>query len=188
MNTILQDVPGQEFLWTNEMEAAEPQSGELKIVGLDTARAPVTMVRCYGDMESAPTPFDSASFGSLLEFRDYWDSHLADSSHLIVVPQSAQDPIGIKAWLFGKGVFTEKYPFLDYRSHIGLDFQNHGMAVEFERPYVLTLYASYRRRAGRVARNLWAKLFEAHYLLSDIRHEVHRLCAALEDDLEEIPS
>ena len=179
MNTILQDVPGQEFLW--------PQSGELQIVGLDTSRAPVTMVLCYSNMESTPIPHHSASFGSLLEFKDYWDSHLADSGQTIAIPQSENDPLGVKAWLIGKRVFTEKYRFLGYRSHIGLDFQNHGLAAEFERAYVLALYASYRRRAGRVVRDLWAKLFEAHYLLGDIRHEVHRLCAALEDDLEEVP-
>jgi hypothetical protein len=188
MNIVLNDGPGQEFLWTKEMEAAEPLLSELNIVGIDTSRAPVTMVRCSGDMESAPMPFDSASFGSLAEFRDHWDSHLAGSGQTIAVPQSDDDPLGVKAWLFGKGVVTENYPFLGYRSHIGLDFQNHGMATEFERPYVLALYASYRRRAGRVARDLWAKLFETHYLLEDIRHEVHRLCAALEDDdVEEIP-
>ncbi len=160
----------------------------ISVIGLDTSLAPVRMI-CSGLEESLPIPIDEGSFNSLRDFCDYWNLNLTGRGLHIAVPAHGPDPLGIRTWLEAMGEPLEKYDLTGYRFHIRLDFKNLGLEVHFERAYVLALYALYKHRAAWVVRDVWAKLFEAYYLLDDLRREMHRLSMAFPEppNPDEIP-
>lgn len=155
------------------------------IIGLDTSRVPVRMVVTTldeGTETTAPLPTDEETFHSLSDFSAHWTRCWRDSPVRVAIPAEESDPMGVRAWLEVVHP-VEYYPWMAYRAHLtkDLELRDLGLTSDYERAYVLALYAAYRLRSPSVARDLWAKLFEAHYLLEDIRHEAQRLAAALPD-------
>ena len=152
------------------------------IIGVDTSRVPVRMVVTSldeGSESAAPVPTDEETFHSLSDFSAHWTRYWRGSPVRVAVPAEESDPMGVRAWLEAVHP-VECYPWMAYRAHLTKDLELRDLLPsEHERAYALALYAAYRLRAASVARDLWAKLFEAHYLLQDIRHEAHRLAAAL---------
>ena len=161
----------------------------ISLLGLDTTTVPVNTLYCIAEEECRPIPLDELSFHTLGEFCDYWKLNLAGKGLRIAVPAGGPDPLGVRTWLEIQGEQLERYDLTGYRRHLGCDFLNLGIEDHFVRAYVLALYALYRCRAPRVTRDVWAKLFEAHYLLEDLRHEMHRLSMAFPEppDPEDIP-
>jgi len=160
----------------------------ISVIGLDTTTVPVNTLCCVAE-ECRPIPVDELSFHTLSEFCHYWNLNLAGRGLRIAVPAGGPDSLGVRTWLEVQGEQLERYDLTGYRHHLGCDFLNLGLEDHFVRAYVLALYALYRYRAPRVARDVWAKLFEAHYLLEDLRHEMHRLSMAFPEppDPEDIP-
>lgn len=153
------------------------------ILGLDTSRVPVRMlvtVVSQGHGRDAIYPDGHVAFDSLESFCLHWKLNSYLSYAPIAVPADKADPLGIRAWLAALGQPLEEYEWTSYRTHMRSDMTMANLDLgDYERPYVLALYASYRRHAASAVRGLWARLFELHYLLEEIRHEAHRLTGAL---------
>lgn len=150
------------------------------VIGLDTSQAPVRLVVTLLEGKTpCPDPVEEHTFHCLCDFVEVWTNYICDWDACIAVPRGGGDPLGIRAWLETQGQPLERYEWMDYRAHLNGDLRLAGLASEFERPYVLALYAAYRRQAGVLARGLLAQLFEAQYLLEGTRNEMHRLAAAL---------
>ena len=150
------------------------------VIGLDTSQTPARLVvTLLEDRTPCPDPVEEHTFHCLRDFVDAWTNYICDWEACVAVPRGAADPLGIRAWLEAQGQALERYEWMNYRAHLNGDLSLAGLAPEFERPYVLALYAAYRRQAGWLARGLLAQLFEAQYLLEGTRHEMHRLAAAL---------
>lgn len=148
------------------------------VIGLDTSQTPARLVvTLLEDRTPYPDPVEKHTFHCLSDFVDAWSNSICDWEACVAVPRAGADPLGIRAWLEAQGQLLERYEWMDYRDHGGLGLA--GLPIEFERPYVLALYAAYRRQAGSRARGLLAQLFEAQYLLEGTRREMHRLAAAL---------
>jgi hypothetical protein len=153
------------------------------LIGLDTSQVPVRLVVTLldDDLRTSPDPIlmEEYTFHCLREFVEAWTDCISEWEACIAIPQSGPDPLGIRDWLKIQGHILERYEWMDYRAHLDGDFSLAGIPHEFRRPYVLALYAAYRRQAGPLARGILAKLFEVHYLMEDTRREMHRLTVAL---------
>ena len=157
-----------------------PAPARTSVIGLDTSQAPARLIVALLEGDSKyPDPVEEHTFHCLCDFAAAWTNWLSGCEAAVAVPKSGADPLGIRAWLETQGQPLEHYEWMDYRAHLNGHMQHAGLPPEFERPYVLALYAAYRRQSGRLARGLLARLFEVQYLLEDTRHEMHRLAAAL---------
>lgn len=163
-----------------------PAPVRTSVIGLDTTQSPARLIVTILEGEAhCPDPVEEHTFHCLCDFADTWTNYLSSWEARIAIPRSGADPLGIRAWLEARGQTLERYEWMDYRAHLNGELGLTGLPPEFERPYVLALYAAYRRQAGRLARGLLAQLFEAQYLLEETRHEMHRLAAALSAPLGE---
>jgi len=155
------------------------------IIGLDTSRLPVraivTEIVTRQDSCSALFPHGCATFGDLGDFSHYWDHNWNFSGARVAVPDDQADPLGIRVWLKTQGYPLEQYSWMAYRAHLADDrtLQNLAIGPEFDSAYALAIYSFYRMNAAEVINGIWAKLHEAQFLIRDLRHEAHRLAAAL---------
>lgn len=152
------------------------------IVGIDTSHAPVRIVvtTVSDELSFAPEPVQEVAFHSLSEFAHYWTQELWDYVDHIALPEDACDPLGIRAWLLAQRLPLQLYPWASYRAHMSApEFQGLELGGPYLRAYALAAYASYRPRSAAIARDVWAKVFEAQDLLRELKHAVHRLVAAL---------
>lgn len=154
------------------------------IIGIDTSHAPVRVVVTAFEKEkgwfNVPYPVDQAVFDSLSGFVAFWAQEDWSKIDRIAVPEDANDPLGIRAWLWAKHLHLEAYPWTSYRAHLSdTEFRHIELSEPYLRAYALAVYASYSTRVPAIARDVWAKVFEAQDLLKEIQHSVHRLVAAM---------
>jgi len=152
------------------------------ILGLDTSQSPVRGLDVAvweegGELQICPQ-LDSV-FPTLEEFVLHWKAR--EDAPKIAVPSEGHDALGIRTWLECGGHSIEAYEWLSYRVHLSNDtnLRNMGIDSSFRRAYALAVYAGYRQHAALVCTAIWARLLEAHHLLEDVRHDAHRLTAAL---------
>lgn len=154
------------------------------IIGIDTSHAPVRVVVTAFEEEKGwfqvPYPVQEAVFDSLSGFAAFWAQEDWSKIDRIAVPEDPNDPLGIRAWLWAKHLRMEAYPWTSYRAHLSdTEFRHIELSEPYLRAYALAVYASYSTRVTAIARDVWAKVFEAQDLLKEIQHTVHRLVAAL---------
>lgn len=166
------------------------------IIALDTRGKTIKMVHALDERDKT-TPFicGHRRFHSLRGFQRYWQregSKLVDIRVAVPEVADAEDPHGVADWVETQEVPLERYPWLGYDRHLNGEFDIWALPDSFKGAYTLALYASYRAHPGMVASSLWAKLFEVHYALEEIRHIAQGLTAAMPrppipDDPDEIP-
>ena len=154
------------------------------IIGLDTSRVPVRAIVTEiitDEGRECICPWGCATFDDLGDFCYYWDHNWNFPGTRVALPNDQADPLGVKAWLESQGYPLERYPWMIHRAHLASDLTLLNMAIgsEFEPAYALALHAFYRRNAAEVINGIWTKLYEAEFVLRDLRREAHRLAAAL---------
>jgi hypothetical protein len=153
-----------------------------RILGIDTSQSPVRVVvtTLDEDRSPAPCPTQEKSFDSLSRFAAYWTKAGWTYDDRFAVPEETNDPLGIRAWLLAQNAPLEAYSWTSYRAHLRApEFGQLELSEPYLRAYALATYASYRSRSAAIAREVWAKVFEAQDLLKEIQHAVHRLAAGL---------
>lgn len=165
------------------------------IIGLDTSQVPVraimTEIVTREGGGSSLCPWGCATFDDLSDFCHYWDHNWNFSGTRVALPNEPADPLGVKAWLQRQGYPLGQYPWMAYRAHLTGDptLQNMAIGSEFEPAYALAVHAFYRSNAAEVINGIWTKLYEADFVITELRREAHRLAAALAaiEEWDEIP-
>jgi hypothetical protein len=153
------------------------------IIGLDTDNIPIRLIYADPENSSHTTPhvLESRAFRNANSFCKYWTRLRARTPNLVVaVADVTEDPLGLIPWLISQKANLEVYPWLSYyKCHLKGDFEEWGLPKAFEQPFALALYATYRLQGPLVAHRLWTQISIAQGMLTEIRHGLYRLGAAL---------
>ena len=176
--------PAQLWLWDDLCRPVRDLGDDPSkiIIGLDDSQIPArAIITSVEDGADSMIPYGHAIFETLGDFETYWDRNWNYSGVYLAVPDDPADPLGIRAYLERERYPLEEYPLLAHRVALDEDMtlQDLGICREFERPYVLALYALYRRKAARKLGRICVRLWELQCTLRELWRDAHRLSGAL---------